>query len=201
MRNVGPQKSKKFSFTFISLLMVLGVMYWIEIFDWLIFGGSLDKLGVQPRELFGLIGIPLMPFLHGGFAHLFSNTFPLLILGFIVLKSEKKNFLPASFFIILLGGLGTWLIGRGGSVHVGASGLIYGYFGYIMFRGLSEKKLGWVILAIVVGLFYGGMIWGVLPSVENRVSWEGHLCGMIAGAWYGRTRALKNRGEQTILDV
>lgn len=199
MRQVGPPLKKQNMLTFGSLLGILLLWYGIEIIDFLIFDGWLDVWGVRPRELGGLIGIPLMPFLHGGFAHLMSNSIPFLILGYIVLKAEKIQFIYASVTITLIGGLGTWLIGRGGAsvgAHIGASGLIYGYFGYIMMRGMSERRIGWIIIALIIGISYGSLIFGALPTVGAGISWEGHLCGMLAGAWFGRGRALESRARR-----
>jgi len=130
-----------------------------------------------------------MPFLHGGFGHLISNTFPFLVLGWIVLKAEGKAFVTATIVIILLGGLGTWLIAGKDELHIGASGLVYGYFGYVMTRAVMERNFIWIVIGLVVGLFFGGMFFGVIPGFSGRdISWEGHLCGMLAGVWFGWQR-------------
>ncbi len=170
--------------------LVLAVVfgYILEAIDFILPGQPLDAFGIRPRQLLGLIGIPLMPFLHGGFGHLISNTIPFFILGWIVLKAEKENFIVATTVIILLGGIGTWIIGSPG-LHIGASGLIYGYFGYVMTRAILERKPLWILIGVIVGVFFGGMIFGVVPVfAPNQISWEGHLCGMLAGAWFGWNR-------------
>lgn len=172
--------------TFWYLLDALLIAWVIEAVDQFILGGSLDKFGIHPRNLYGLLGIPLMPWLHGGFAHLSANTLPFLCLGYIMLKSEGRRFFYSSAIIILLGGFGTWLIAGKGEVHIGASGLIYGYFGYVMTRAIIEKRPIWLLTGILVALFYGGMIFGVLPQNQHSISWEGHLTGMLAGIWLGR---------------
>lgn len=178
------QKTPRPSFFYLVDLVLIA---WVlEAVDQFVLRGWLDSFGVRPRSLFGLTGIPLMPWLHGGFGHLFSNTIPFLTLGYIMVKSEGRRFIYSSFMIILLGGLGTWLIARPGSVHVGASGLIYGYFGYVMTRAFVESKPLWLLVGILVGLFYGSMVWGVLPQQGLPISWEGHLTGMLAGVWLGR---------------
>ncbi len=179
-----------------GLLAAVTFVWGLEILD-LLPAINLDAFGVRPRSILGLIGIPLMPFLHGDFSHLLSNTFPFLVLGWIVLRAEKENFIVATVTIILLCGIGTWLIGRNNSVHIGASGLVYGYFGYVMVRAFMERNLAWIVTGIVVGFFYGSMIFGALPVYNQEISWEGHLCGMAAGAWFGWRRskelkALKN---------
>lgn len=180
-------------FTFGTLASIVLLWWVIELIDRIFFAGGLDSYGIRPREISGLLGIFFAPFLHGDFKHVLSNTIPFLILGFIVLKADRKQFYYTSLAIIVLGGLGTWLVGRS-SFHIGASGLVYGYFGYVIVRGFSEKRVKWILLALAVGVFFGGMIWGVLPSVEGRISWEGHLFGMLAGGWIGRKRAVSRRG-------
>lgn len=175
-----------------GLLGAVAFVWVIEIID-LIPGLNLDLFGVHPRSIFGLIGIPLMPFLHADFTHLLSNTVPFLVLGWIVLRAEKRNFIVATVTIILLGGIGTWLIGRANSVHIGASGLVYGYFGYVMVRAFMERRPMWILAGLFVGIFYGSMILGVLPAHNQRISWEGHLCGMAAGMWFGWRRSKERK--------
>lgn len=176
-----------------GLVLAVVFAYILELIDFILPGQPLDEFGIRPRSLFGLIGIPLMPFLHGGFGHLISNTIPFLILGGIVLKAEKENFIIATTAIILLGGIGTWLIGSAG-IHIGASGLVYGYFGYVMTRAIMERKLLWIVVGVVVGIFFGGMIFGVIPVfAPNQISWEGHLCGMLAGVWFGWNRTKEEK--------
>ncbi|GAA5497007.1 hypothetical protein Rhal01_03195 [Rubritalea halochordaticola] len=169
------------------ILLELVLAAWIiEAIDQLLLGGFLDQFGVRPRSLMGLIGIPLMPFLHGNFSHLLSNTLPFLVLGYIMLKAEGRRFLYSSVYLIFLSGLGTWLISPANSVHIGASGLIYGYFGYILTRAWLDRHPLWMLTGIIVIIFYGGMIYGVLPNQSLQVSWQGHLCGLIAGIALGR---------------
>lgn len=194
--------SEEKPFTIKSLVIIAAVVWAIELIDLFLLGSRLDVLGIHPRTWFGLIGIPLMPFLHGGIAHVLSNTLPFLVLGWIMIQAEKKRFLGVSLAIILLGGIGTWLIGGIGSdrpeIHVGASGLIYGYFGYVMVRAFLEKRLIWIITGLLVGFFFGGMIFGVIPLQQDGVSWEGHLCGLLAGAWIGRCRTVKRKKEENL---
>lgn len=147
----------------------------------------LRELGVRPRSIAGLIGIPLSPFLHADKSHLLANTGALLILGWILFALEGRRMFVITAIIIFFGGLGTWLIGRGDSIHLGASGLIYGMFGYILAAGIYKRSVASIIGAIVVLLLYGGMIWGVLPT-QPHVSWEGHLCGFLAGIGDAKVR-------------
>jgi len=169
----------------LRLLATLFALLWlIEALDWVL-GRQLDQFGLRPREWTGLWGIPLMPLLHGSWSHLAANSIPFLLLGWLTLLRGTRQFLEITLSIILVGGLGTWLIGKPHSIHVGASGLIFGYFGFLLLCGLLEFSLLSILSAVVVGFLYGGLIWGVLPS-QPGVSWESHLCGFLAGllcAW------------------
>lgn len=121
-------------------LIFIALLWVIEVIDRLFFGGSLDYLGIRPRQLIGLRGILFAPFLHGGFNHLLANSGPLLVLGLLVLLRHKRSFLLISILIILISGLGTWLIGPSQSVHIGASGLIFGYFAFIVVNSWYERS-------------------------------------------------------------
>lgn len=148
--------------------------------------------GLEPRDFGGLIGIPLSPFLHAGFAHTIANTVPMLILGGMVAMITPRRFVSASVLIVLCSGLAVWLLARGGPrVHVGASGLIFGYFGFLVALGVLERSLLAILGAVIAVVLYGGMIFGILPT-NTRVSWEGHLFGFLAGigtAWLLRKQA------------
>lgn len=166
------------------ILSLIALAWAIEIIDH-IPGVNFDAMGLRPKELTGLFGIFTMPWIHGGIPHLFSNTIAFFFLAYVVLATEGQRFFRTSFWIIVLSGIGTWLIGSKGSVHIGASGLVYGYFGYLLMRSWLEKKLIWAILGVTLCIFYGGMIWGMMPT-GKPISWEGHLCGFIAGVWMAR---------------
>jgi membrane associated rhomboid family serine protease len=146
---------------------------------------DLSHWGVVPRKLGGLIGIPLSPFIHGGIAHLLSNTVPLVVLLVLLLASRKDAWVTVAE-IIVLGGVLLWLFGRSEielkqAVHVGASGLIYGIIAYLIVAGFREKQIVSLGIALLVGFFYGGtFFWGMLPTQEG-VSWDGHLTGALAG--------------------
>lgn len=155
-------------------------------------GHSLCNWGVMPRTLSGLIGIPLSPFLHGSIIHILLNTIPLAVLGGFVILRGKRVFFEISIIIIFAGGTALWLLGRS-SYHVGASGLIFGYFGYLVFRAWFERSPISVIIAFVTIFLYGGIIWGLLPTF-TRISWEGHLFGLLAGILAARLeRGPKNQ--------
>lgn len=160
-----------------------GAMWLLEIVDTLL-GGALDRYGIQPRTVSGLSGVLFAPFLHGGFAHLAANTAPFVVLGWMIMLRRKRDFFLVFALTAALGGLATWLLGRS-ATHIGASGVIFGFFGYLLLRGFFDRKLGAILGSLVVLFLYGGMLWGVLPN-DPRVSWESHLFGFAAGvlaAW------------------
>jgi membrane associated rhomboid family serine protease len=153
----------------------------------------LDGLGVQPRDSDGLMGILFAPVLHYGWDHLGANTLPVLLLGFLVLVSGLARGLAATAIIWLVGGLGTWLVAPPHTVHLGASILIFGWLVYLVLRGFFARRAGEITLGVVLFLFYGSVLWGVLPG-QPGISWQGHLFGAIGGgvaAWSLRGRAVR----------
>ena len=174
----------------LSLLFGTVAIAWaLEILDFFL-AGNLDRFGIVPRNLSGLFGVPVSPFLHLGFGHLLSNTLPFLILGGIVLMGGRKIFLTSTLFILGVGGGALWTIGPGATNHIGASLLVFGYLGFLLARGIVERSSFWIIVSVVVLVFYGGMIGGLLPGKEG-VSWQGHLFGFIAGILAARVMFTK----------
>lgn len=167
----------------IALPLVLLVLaaWTVEVVDRLFLGGTLDQFGIVPRQAVGLRGISFAPFLHGSFAHLLANSVPFLILGFLIMWRHARRFAVISLVIIVVSGLGTWLIAPSNTVHIGASGLIFGYFAFLVVNAWYERSLAAVALALAVILMYGGLISGIVPT-GNPISWQGHLFGMIGGA-------------------
>jgi membrane associated rhomboid family serine protease len=170
----------------------VGVLWVIELFDWLILGGQLDQIGVRPREFEGMWGILLAPFLHGGPGHLLSNTGPLLWMGALIMVWGVAEFVTVIATVTVLGGLGTWLIGRGNSVHQGASALAFGFLGYLVARGFVERRPVALILAALTMIWYSSIIFGIFPT-RSYISWEGHLAGLLAGIGLGVLRARQVR--------
>jgi len=121
-----------------------------------------------------------MPFLHGSFAHLAANTLPFVTLGWLIMLREISDFFIVSAVTVLVSVLGVWLTGAPNSVHIGASGLIFGYFGFLLLRGYFERSFTSILLSLIVGFFYGSLIWGVLPS-QPGVSWQAHFFGLVGG--------------------
>lgn len=162
------------------LFGLLAVMWGVEILDFLLPFLDLDRFGIRPRTAGGLLGIPLSPFLHAGFPHLISNSIPFLVLGALVMASGMRAFAGVSLAVIVLGGLGVWVFGSANSIHIGASGLIFGYLGFLLSRGYFERSARWILISIGLLIVYGGVIHGVLPG-QAGVSWLGHLCGFLSG--------------------
>ena len=139
----------------------------------------LESFGLIPRTLSGLTGIVAMPFLHGDFAHLMSNSVPLVV-TLLLLAGSRANSGAIVVLIILLGGAGLWLFGRQ-ALHIGASGLVFGLIAFHIFAGIFERRAQSILIAIVVGVLYASTLFqGVLP-MQRGVSWDGHLFGALAG--------------------
>lgn len=170
----------------------IALIWTLEIVDLLFLGGALNVYGVRPRSIIGLRGILFAPFLHGGLAHVAANTIPFLTLGWLIMLRETKDFFVVTAVTMLIGGLGTWLIGSTNSIHIGASGLVFGYLGFLLLRGYFERSVPAILFSLIVGLLYGGMIWGVLP-LQFGVSWQGHLFGFVGGGLAARLLAKRKR--------
>ncbi len=139
----------------------------------------LQQYGLEPRSLSGLSGIAAMPFLHSGLNHLVSNTIPLLVLLMLLAGSRARSWLIVLTIGLLSGGL-LWVFGRP-ALHIGASAMIFGLAAFLLVSGVLERRFLPLVISALVGLLYGStLLSGILPTV-NGVSWDGHLCGMIAG--------------------
>ena len=163
----------------IQPVLVLVTLIWVVEFVNLFVGHRLVSWGILPRSFSGLIGIPLAPMLHGGVWHAVSNTVPLIILGALTLAGGKRMFWETTVNVTLLSGALVWIFARE-AYHVGASGLVFGYFGVILARAYIERSIIAIAIAIVTVMAYGGLLWGILP-LRSTVSFESHLFGLIAG--------------------
>jgi membrane associated rhomboid family serine protease len=161
--------------------LLVGAMWIEEIIDQFVFHGALDRYGIRPRVTTSLWDIAYAPFLHASFTHLLANTVPLVVLGALVLMRPLREFLVVTVFVVVVSGLGVWLFGRPNTVHLGASGLVFGYLGYLLLRSYFERSVSAIAVALVVAVMYGGALWGMLP-VRRGVSWEGHIFGFTSGA-------------------
>ncbi|MEU7639645.1 MULTISPECIES: rhomboid family intramembrane serine protease [unclassified Streptomyces] len=166
-----------------ALLLMLGwvALLWVlEGVDTLS-GNALDAFGIQPRDPAELVDVIPAAFLHFGFGHLAANTLPLLVLGFVAaLRSGIRRFLAAALLIILVSGLGVWLTAAPHSNTAGASGVVFGLFGYLLVRGFIERKPLDIGIGVGVALVYGSILWGALPTTSG-ISWQGHLFGLLGG--------------------
>jgi membrane associated rhomboid family serine protease len=166
----------------LGFVLVLWIVYWIEVR----FHIYLSDYGILPRTLSGLRGIVFSPFLHGSLEHIYNNSIPLFVLIAAMRYFYRDKALQVVVYGILLSGFITWLIGRGGSHHIGASGLIYVLVSFIFFKGIQTGYYRLVALSLTIIMLYGGMIWYVFPDVEEGISWEGHLGGLITGLFFSR---------------
>ena len=179
---------------FLPVIVLVTAIWVVEIVNFLL-GHGLTSWGLVPRRVSGLIGIPLAPFLHAGLWHAVSNTVPLLILGALTLIGGKTRFWASTVGIVLLSGLLVWLFARG-VPHVGASGLVLGYFGSLLARAYFERSLVSIAVAFLTMICYGGLLWGILP-LRSYISYESHLFGLIAGisvAWLDHKYHSRTKG-------
>lgn len=176
------------------MLVLLALMWATEIVD-LLTPLNLDRFGIRPRDLGHLQGIVLSPFLHLGFGHLIANSLSLVVLGSLLALTTRHLWLVTGG-VILLGGLGVWLLGGPSTVHIGASGVVYGYAAFLAVYGFVARRFGSAAVGVLVIVVYGSMLWGVLP-LRAGVSWQGHLFGALAGVlmavWLGRQDRAETR--------
>ncbi len=167
--------------------ILIAVMWLSELVDSAA-GHRLDQYGIEPRDGDGLVGIVAAPFLHAGFGHLISNTVPLLTMGLVIAFAGAVRVVAVTLTVALVSGLGTWLIAPGGTVHIGASGVVFGYATYLLSRGVFNRDPLELAIAAVVAIVWGGaLLGGLLP--EEGISWQGHLFGAIGGVLAARLLA------------
>lgn len=182
------------------VLIFVAVIWAVFILDSLIPAIDLNQWGLVPRQFVGLLGIPLMPFLHGGVGHIASNTVPLIVLLVLMAGSRTRTWETVAE-ITILGGALLWIFGRAQASsgqtlsHVGASGLVYGLIAFLIVAGFREKRILSLVIALGVGFFFGAtLLSGVIPR-GNGVSWDGHLCGAVAGAALAYFTLGKNQSD------
>jgi membrane associated rhomboid family serine protease len=184
---------------------LLGVFFFVASL-WLVAGLDailpidFNRFGLRPRDVSGLIGIPLMPFLHGSWGHLLSNSVPLFIL-LTLLAGSRVNSRAILVGLIATGGVLLWLFGRS-NTHIGASGLVYGLVAFLMASGFFERRPIAMLIAIIVGFLYGmTMLWGILPTAGKGISWDGHLFGALAGIGLAYAAVGSNSKKESLLIV
>lgn len=164
----------------VAIFMVgaLLAMWFIEAADTFVLGDRLQRNGIQPRRTAGIDGVLWAPFLHSTWSHLVSNTLPFAVLGGLVAVRGFNRWMAVSLSAILIGGGLTWALAGGGN-HLGASGVVFGYFGALIGAAIFERRPASIAPALVAIMLYGGIIVGLAP--QEGVSWEGHLFGAIGG--------------------
>lgn len=177
---IGPGYMRVLLVRLLVLAAFIGALWVVHAVNWAT-GYRLNvAFGLIAREFVGLDGIVGMPVLHGSFEHLMSNTPPLLVMGGLLAATATRALVAVNAIIIAVGGALVWLFGST-AIHIGASGLVFGWLGFLILRGLVDRSPVTLGASLLVGLLYGTMIWGVLPG-QPGVSWEAHLFGALAGA-------------------
>jgi membrane associated rhomboid family serine protease len=171
-----------------ALTILLGLMWLVWLLDAVTPGpGSAAGIGIVPRTTVGLRAIPAAPFIHAGFDHILSNSIPLAVLGSLIVISGTMDLLFVVLVSGLVGGLGTWLFGSGDRQHVGASGLVFGFIGYLVFRVAFDRRIVPGLITLLVAVLYGGVLLAsILP--QPAISWSGHFFGFLGGIAAARLR-------------
>jgi membrane associated rhomboid family serine protease len=166
------------------VLGLLAAMWVLEVVD-LALDHRLDRYGIEPRDVDGLFGVVAAPFLHSGFGHLLANTIPFVVLGIIIALQGVARVVGVTAIVMLVSGLGTWLVAPENSIHIGASGVVFGYATFLLARGVFNRSLGEILVGVGVAAIWGtALIGGLVP--QEGVSWQGHFFGAVGGvvaAW------------------
>jgi membrane associated rhomboid family serine protease len=177
---------------FALVAAMVGVMWIVEGID-RVENGRLDAYGIEPRDVDGLDGIVFAPFLHAGWDHLIGNTIPFLLLGFAIALGGVARVAIVTAIVALVGGLGTWLVAPENTVHIGASGIVFGFASYLVARGVYSRSVAQIAVGLVVVAVWGTtLLRGLVP--EDGISWQGHLFGAIGGVL--AARMLHRRAER-----
>jgi len=168
----------------IFVAAMAAIMWAVEAADQ-VADGRLDRYGIEPRDLDGLDGVVFAPFLHGGWDHLIGNTIPFLLLGLAIAVGGLARVATVTVMVALVGGLGTWLIAPANTIHIGASGIVFGYAAYLVARGVYSRSLVQIGLGLLVLAVWGTtLLRGLVP--EDGISWQGHLFGALGGVLAAR---------------
>ena len=175
------------------VVFALAVVMWVsEIVD-VVVDHRLDGYGIEPRDTDGLTGIIAAPFLHGGFDHLVSNTVPFLLMGFAIAFKGAVRVVLVTVIVALVSGIGTWLVAPSDTLHIGASGVVFGYATYLLSRGFFDRDLLGLAVGVAVGAIWGtALLGGLLP--QEGISWQGHFFGAVGGVLAARVLARPRAG-------
>jgi membrane associated rhomboid family serine protease len=166
---------------------LVALMWVVEVVDVAV-DHRLDRYGIEPRDVDGLDGVIAAPFLHVGFGHLLANTVPFVTMGVVVAFEGACRLVSATVIVALVSGLGTWLVAAPGTVHVGASGIVFGYATYLIARGVFNRSGAQLAVGLLVVVIWGGALLGGLEP-QRGISWQGHLFGAIGGVVAARVLA------------
>lgn len=165
-----------------ALLILFGLvalMWIVEVVDVAV-DHRLDRYGIEPRDVDGLDGVVAAPFLHVGFGHLLANTIPFVTMGVVIALEGPRRLVLVTVIVALISGFGTWLVASPGTIHVGASGIVFGYATYLIARGVFNRRPTELAVGAAVVLVWGGALLGGLEP-QRGISWQGHLFGAIGG--------------------
>lgn len=181
----------KFRYAVFMVMTFIMLMWFVKALEFAV-GASYAQFGILPRTLWGTIGIFTAPLIHGDFAHLLSNSLPLIVLGILLFYFYHKIAIEIFLWIYLATGFWIWLLARN-AYHIGASGVVYGLAAFLFFSGIFRRNNQLMAISGVIIILYGGMLYGIFPDlVERNVSWEAHLMGGIVGTilafWFRKTK-------------
>lgn len=179
----------------VAIAALVVVMWVIELIDTIV-DHRLDRFGIRPRTVEGLRGVPVAPLLHAGFGHLAANTVPFVVLGVITAFSGAFRLAAVTTVVVVVSGAVVWVLGSSNEVHIGASGVVFGYLGYLGARAVFERRLVFILVAVAVGILFGGLIRGVVPGPQG-ISWQGHLGGLLGGILAARLLHARRAGRRT----
>jgi membrane associated rhomboid family serine protease len=175
--------------------LVLGgtlAVFWAVFVVSSLLGDSLLRLGVIPRTTVGVRGILFAPFLHGSLSHIVANSIPFVALGWMVMLKDERHFIPVTLAGMVGSGLLAWLLGAPGTVHIGASGVIFGYLGFLMLTGWYTRSFVSILLSVIVTLAWGSLVFGMMPGAPG-ISWQAHVGGFLGGALAARVLGPRTR--------
>lgn len=177
----------------------LAAIWIVSVVNWVVFGGGLASYGIQPLTISGLYGILFAPFLHGGLAHLTANTLGFVVLAPLTMLRKRMDFFVVTLAGTLSSGLFSWVFGGMGTTHIGVSGVIYAYLGFLLARGFYERSWGSIALSVFIFWAFSGLLWSVFPILAGAgISWQGHLGGFLGGVLVARMLGTRLRAQRQL---